>query len=133
MTPLGWVINPLLQRSLEMRETFCRTPKLHVLADIVASLFAAVAGIARHADFQGNAIADGEVGDGRADSGDDAGGLVAQGQGLADEDVAVAVVGVVVEVAAAEAGAVNCYLDFGCRGGGQVAGFLGLVSILFCV
>lgn len=55
---------------------------------------------------------------------------MAEGQGLADEDVAVAVVGVVVEVAAAEAGAVDCYLDFVGRGGGEVAGFLISVSVL---
>jgi hypothetical protein len=64
---------------------------------------------------------------------------VAKGQGLADEDVAVAVVGVVVEVAAAEAGAVDCDLDFVFCWGGQVAGFLvesalcfSLVSCLAC-
>ena len=54
---------------------------------------------------------------------------MAQGQGLADEDVAVAVVGVVVQVAAAEAGAVDCDLDFICRGGGEVARFLMVISI----
>lgn len=58
---------------------------------------------------------------------------MAESQRLADEDIAVAVVGVVVQVAAAEAGAVDCDLDFVCRGGGQAAGFLGMISILFCV
>jgi len=61
MTPLSRMINPLLQRTLEMGETFCRRAKLHVLADIVATLIAASAGIAGDADFEGDAVADGEV------------------------------------------------------------------------
>lgn len=56
---------------------------------------------------------------------------MAESQGLADEDVAVAVVGVVVEVAAAEAGAVDCDLDFVFCWGGQVAEFLVRISIVF--
>ena len=72
MTPLRRMINPLLQRTLEMRETFCRAAELHVFTDIVATLFAAVAGIARHAYFEGDAIARGEIGDGGPDGGHDA-------------------------------------------------------------
>jgi hypothetical protein len=37
---------------------------------------------------------------------------------------------VVVEVAAAEAGAVDCYLDLVCGRSGQLAGFLFVISIL---
>lgn len=66
-----------------------------------------------------------EGGDVGADGRDDAGGLVAQGQRLADQDVAVAEVGVVVQVAAAEAGAGDADLEFVGGGAGEVAGFLG--------
>jgi hypothetical protein len=114
MTPLGRMINPLLQRTLEMRKTLCRRAEFHILADVVAALFTTVTGIAGDADFQSYSVAGGEVGYGRTDGGDDAGGFVTEGQGFADEDVAVAVVVVVVKVAAAEAGAVDCYLDFVC-------------------
>lgn len=53
------------------------------------------------ADLEGRGV------DGGPDGGDDAGGLVAQGQGLLDEDVAVAVVAEVVQVGAAEAGGLD--------------------------
>jgi hypothetical protein len=130
MTPLGRMIDPLLQCTLEMRETLCRRAEFHILADVVAALFTTVTGIAGNADFQSYSVAGGEVGYGRTDSGDDAGGFMTESQGFADENVAVAVVVVVVEVAAAEAGAVDCYLDLVCRGSGEVAGFLFEVSIL---
>lgn len=49
---------------------------------------------------------------------------MAQGQRFADEDVTVAVVGVVVEVGAAEAGAVDADLEFVWEGRGKGTGFL---------
>jgi hypothetical protein len=47
-------------------------------------------------------------------------------------DVAVAVVGVVVQVAAAEAGGGDADLEFVCFGGGEGAGFLGVVLDRYC-
>ena len=49
---------------------------------------------------------------------------MAEGEGFADEDVAVAVVGVVMQVAAAEACGGDADLEFVCVGGGEGAGFL---------
>lgn len=49
---------------------------------------------------------------------------MAEGERLADEDVAVAVVGVVVEVAAAEACRGDADLKFVCFWGLEIAGFL---------
>lgn len=39
---------------------------------------------------------------------------MAERQGLPDDDVAISTMVIVVEVAAAETGAVDCYLDFCC-------------------
>jgi hypothetical protein len=79
MTPFGRMVNPFLQRALEMRETLCGRAEFHVFADVVAAFGAAVAGIAGHAYFEGYAVAGGEVDYGRADGGDDARGFVAEG------------------------------------------------------
>jgi hypothetical protein len=114
MTPLGRMVDSLLQCALEMRETLCRRSEFHILADVVAAFFTTVTGVAWNTNLQSYSVASGEIGYGRTDSGDDAGGFMTEGQGFADEDIAVAVVVVVVEVAAAEAGAVDCYLDFVC-------------------
>ena len=51
---------------------------------------------------------------------------MAEGEGLADLDVAVTVVAVVVQVAAAEACGGDADLEFVCFWGGEGAGFLGL-------
>ena len=57
--------------------------------------------------------------------GDDAGaGFVAEGEGFEDGDVAVAEVGEVVEVGAAEAGGEDGDLDFAGGGGRECAGCL---------
>lgn len=124
------MIHPFLQRPLEMRETLPTAPELDIFADVVASLLAAFALLAGEADFEGDFVAGLEGGDGGAHGGDDAGGFVAEGEGLADEDVAVAEVGVVVEVAAAEACGGDVDLDFVGGGWGDLTGFLGsLLSI----
>lgn len=118
------MIHPLLQRALEMRETLPATPELDIFADVVAALFAALAGFAGQADFEGHFVAGLEVRDGGARGGDDAGGFVAEGERFADEDVAVAEVRVIMEVAAAEAGRGDVDLDFVGGGWGDGAGFL---------
>lgn len=61
MTPLGRMIDPFLQGTLEMWETLCRTPKLHVFADVVAAFFASMAVVAGHTYFQSYSVANRKV------------------------------------------------------------------------
>lgn len=97
----------------------------HVPADVVPPRGAQLAGAAGQADLEGDVVAGPEVRDGGADGGDDARGLVAEGEGLADLDVAVAEVGEVVQVGAAEAGGLDVHEDVGGGQGGESAFFLG--------
>lgn len=127
IAPLGRVVDPLLQRALEMRESLATASELHVFANVVAALGAAGTTPAWQADFESNFVAGLEAGDIGADRSDYACRFVAEGERLADEDVAVAVVGVVVEVAAAEAGGGNADLKFVCLWGLKIAGFLEIV------
>lgn len=76
----------------------------HRAADIVPPGAAECALVAGEADFEGDGVAWLEVGDVGADGCDDARRLVAEGEGFADENVAVAEVRKVVQVGAAEAG-----------------------------
>lgn len=64
------------------------------------------------------------MGDLAADGGDGAGGFVAEGEGLADLDVAVAEVGEVVQVGAAEACGADLDEDVGWGELGESAFFL---------
>jgi hypothetical protein len=61
MTPLGRMIDSLLQCTLEVRETLCRRAEFHILADVVAAFFTTVTGIAWDADLQSYSVASGEV------------------------------------------------------------------------
>jgi len=108
------VVDPLLQRALEMRETLPTTPELHLLADIIPPFLTSCTLSARQAHLERDLVSGLEVRDGGAYGADYAGGLVAEREGFADEDVAVSEVGVVVEVAAAEAGGRYLDLDFVC-------------------
>lgn len=86
-----------------MRPGLGRAAEAHALADVVAALVAEEALLAGQTDLERDVVADLEVGHACADGRDDAGRLVAQGQGLADDDVAIAVVVEVVQVGAAKA------------------------------
>lgn len=130
MAPRSRVVDALLQRALEVWEALAAAAEAQIFADVVAALVAASAGSARQADFESDLVADFEVCDAGADGGDDAGALVAERQGLADEDVAIAVVGVVVQVAAAEAGGGNADLEFVGFGLGEGAGLLRFKDVL---
>jgi hypothetical protein len=89
-----------------------RAPKPHPLTDIIPPLTTSLTLSTRKANFEGYTVARSELGrEGRSDGKDDAGGFVAEGQGFEDLDVAVAVVGVVVEVAATETGGADLYLE----------------------
>jgi hypothetical protein len=98
MTPRRWVVDPILQRPLRVRERLGTTPEPHALADIVSPLLTPIALLARQADFQRDLVADAETLDIRADADDNTGRLVAQRQRLLHQDVAIAVVAVVVQV-----------------------------------
>jgi hypothetical protein len=108
-----------------MRKRLGRAAELHAATDIVPSLVAVLAALAGKTDLEGDAVAGAQGGDAIADGEDGAAGLVAEGERLADEDVAVAEVVEVVQVGAAEAGGLYGYLDFVAAGGGEVSGFLG--------
>jgi len=79
MAPLSRMIDSLLKRPLEMRETLRRRSEAHASADIIATRGAAVAFVAGHADFEGHAVAGGEATHGGAGLCYDAAGLVAEG------------------------------------------------------
>lgn len=111
MTPPRRVIDPLLQRPLRMRKVLSRRPKFHLLADVIPALCAVLTALTRQADLESNLVPGCEGGDIRANGEDCAGRLMAETQGLADEDVAVAVVVVVVKIGAAEAGGLDGNLD----------------------
>ncbi|KAI9163627.1 sorbitol dehydrogenase [Paramyrothecium foliicola] len=130
VAPLGRVVYALLQGALRVGEGLGRAAELHAPADVVPRLGAELARLARLADLEGDAVAGGEVGDAGADGDNGAAGLVAEGEGLADEDVAVAVVVEVVQVRAAEAGGLNGDLDLVGRGGGKLTLFLGTCKLM---
>lgn len=125
VTPARGMVHALLQRALRMGKRLGRAAKLHTAADVVAAGRAVLAVLAGQADFERDAVASGEVLDISADGDDGAAGLVAEGEGLAHENVAVAVVVEVVQVGAAEAGGLDGDLDVVGRGGGEIALFLG--------
>lgn len=124
VTPARWVVHPLLERALRVGKRLGRAAKLHAAADVVAAAGAVLAVLAWQPDLESHAVARSQVLDGGADGGDGAGGLVTEGEGLADDDVAVAVVVEVVQVGAAEAGGLDGDLDLVGGGGGKVARFL---------
>ncbi len=120
------MVDAFLQRALRVRECLGRTAKLHAPADVVAADVAVLAALAGQADLEGHAVAGRQVLHGAANGDDGAAGLVAEGEGLADDDVAVAVVVKVVQVGAAETGGLNGDLDLIGSGTGQIAPFLRL-------
>lgn len=75
-----------------------------VLAEIVVPSLAPDAAATRDTRLDGDGVAFSQGGDGGADLRDDAGGLVAEDHGGADDEVADAAVGPVVHVGAADAG-----------------------------
>jgi hypothetical protein len=75
-----------------------RAAKFHAFADVVSAALAVVARLARQANLERDTIAWLEVRDGGPYRDDCAAGFVAQRQRLADEDVAIAVVVVVVQI-----------------------------------
>jgi hypothetical protein len=67
ITPLRRMINPLLQRSLEMRETLSTAPEPQLFADVVSPFCTAGTVPAWNADFEGDLVAFFEICYARAD------------------------------------------------------------------
>lgn len=108
------MIYPLLECALEMRKRLARRPKLHVFADIVSAFLTTLALLARKAHFESDFVSGFQTLDRRACFCDNAGGLMAKGERFSDQDVAIAEVRIVVEVAAAEAGGGDADLELIC-------------------
>lgn len=105
------MVDSLLQRALGMGKGLGGAAKLHAAANVVAAAGAVLAVFAGQADLERDAVARLEIGHIGTGSDDGAAGLVAEGEGLADNDVAVAVVVKVVQVGAAETGGLDGDLD----------------------
>ena len=108
-----------------MRKRLRGTPEPQALADIISARLAEIALRAGQADFQRDSIAGSEMRHLGADGADDAGRLVAKGQGLADKNIAIAVMREVVEIRAAEARSLDCDLGLERRRRAERAMFLG--------
>lgn len=57
VTPFRRVIDPLLQRTLEMREALAAAPELELFANVIPTLRATGTATAGQADFESNSIA----------------------------------------------------------------------------
>lgn len=86
------MVDPVLERTLEMRERLRRAAESHALADVIPALFTQVACLTRQANLERYAVADFECADFRTDGCDLAGGLVAQCHRFFYQDVAISVV-----------------------------------------
>jgi len=58
MAPDGWVIDPLLQSSLEMWDALCTTPEPHFFAEIIPPFPADGTLPAGNAHLESNSVAD---------------------------------------------------------------------------
>ena len=111
------VVHACAECSVEMRDNACRTGKAHTLAEVVSTALTHDAATAVDASLDGDALADAEMGDGRAECSDDTGCFVTKDERGTNSKVAVAAMGVVMEVGAAEAGGDD--LDLGFVGTGR--------------
>lgn len=117
------MVHALLQRAIKVGERLRARAEAHGLAQIVPSfpaiitLLAHYTALNRHAHAHSQRGAIGTMGHTGTKGGDDAGGFVAEDEGRLDAEVAVAAVGVVVKVGAAEACGADGKLGFA-RGGG---------------
>lgn len=98
MTPRSWVVDSILQRALRVRKALRTTPKPHGLANIVSPLLTPFALLARLTDFKRYFVTNTEVLDLGTNTNNNTGRLVAEREWLLHDDVAVAVVSVVVQV-----------------------------------
>lgn len=113
-----------------MRKRLGRAPEPHATADIIPTIAAVITVTARHANLESNTVTSSQILHRRADCDNSTAGFMAEGKGLADEDVTVAVMAKVVEVGAAEAGGLDGDLDLVAGGGGELTLFLEVVMIV---
>lgn len=92
------MIDSILQRPLGMWKCLCTTPEAHVFADIIAPLFTPPTLFTRQPDLERNLVSNFEVGNLGSHSHDYTRRLVTQGHGLLHDNVAIAVVSVVMEI-----------------------------------
>lgn len=94
----------------------------HGFAEVVSALLAVPTRVAHDATLYSDVFADTEVpvGDAGANGGDDTCGLMAEDEGRLDAEVAVAAMGKVVEVGAAETSQAYGDLGFAAAGGQRV-------------
>lgn len=111
MAPHSRVVDPLLQRPLEVRKALCAAAEAHLLAEVVPPPATDGALPARHADLEGHAVAEREAPHAGADGHHHARGLVAERQGLAGAEVAVGELLEVGHVRAADARRVDGDLE----------------------
>lgn len=74
------MVDPLLERPLEMRHALRTTPESHLLAEIVPPFSANRALAARNADFKRNSVANSEAIDLRTNAHNYTGGFMAKRQ-----------------------------------------------------
>lgn len=98
MTPSGWMVDPLLQRALRVRDGLSRAAEAHAAADVVPAGCAEVTLLAGQANLEGDLVANAQGRDGGTCGRNHATGLVTEREGLAHEDVPVAEVAEVVQV-----------------------------------
>lgn len=91
------MIHPLLQRPIQMRIRLRRRTEPHRFTQVIPPLLTKLTLVAHDTRLDSDALADAEVCDARAECGDDACGFVAEDERVADGEVAVAAVEVVVD------------------------------------
>lgn len=98
MTPTSRVVDLFLQRALRVRVGFGRASKLHSAADVVSALFAVFAGLAGQTDFESDSVSGRQALDVGANCHHGAARLVAERQGLANNNVSISVMVEVVQI-----------------------------------
>jgi hypothetical protein len=98
MAPCSRVVYPILQCPLGVRERLCTTSEPHSFANVVPALLAPFTGLARLPYLERNFVTNIETRHFRAHAHDYTRGLVAQRHGFLDNDVAIAVVAVVMQI-----------------------------------
>jgi hypothetical protein len=107
MAPYGRVIDSLLESSLEMGNALRATPKLHLLAEVVAPLSTDGTLAAGNANFEGNSVTNGEAIDLRPNAHYNTGRFMSKRQRCTGTEVAVGELLVVAHIGATDASGLN--------------------------
>jgi hypothetical protein len=71
VTPYRWMVYPLLECALEVRERLGTAPEPHLLAEVVSAFSADATLTTRDANLEGHAVTDAEARDLRPNGNDD--------------------------------------------------------------